>query len=125
MLTALWDLKDIQNLRQNRSKNILIRKNAVTPVHGSCSLRVMGSRQRKKKLQEKKNVPKNVHKKQNPKKKFIHEGNLTLLYIKPILPNWLCHTLSSEYLDPSVGNPPPPSTLSLWSVPWLILSIAS
>ena len=36
-------LKDIQNTRQNRSKNKLDRKNAGTQAHGSCSLRVMGS----------------------------------------------------------------------------------
>ena len=30
MLTGLWNLKDIQNLRQNRSKNKLVRENAVT-----------------------------------------------------------------------------------------------
>ena len=30
-------------MRQNRSKNKLVRENAVTPAHGSCSLRVMGS----------------------------------------------------------------------------------
>ena len=29
MLTGLWNLRDIQNLRQNRSKNKLVRKNAV------------------------------------------------------------------------------------------------
>ena len=30
MLTGLWNLKDIQNSRQNRSKNKLVRVNAVT-----------------------------------------------------------------------------------------------
>ena len=30
MLTGLWNLKDIQNLRQNRSKNKLVHENAVT-----------------------------------------------------------------------------------------------
>ena len=40
---ADWFVKDIQNSRQNRSKNKLVRENrAVTPAHGSCSLRVMG-----------------------------------------------------------------------------------
>ena len=34
-MTGLWNLKDIQNSRQNRSKNKLVRKNAVTRVHGS------------------------------------------------------------------------------------------
>ena len=43
MLTDLWNLKDIQNSRQNRSKNRLVCENAVTRAHGSCSLRVMGS----------------------------------------------------------------------------------
>ena len=43
MLTGLWTLKDIKNLRQNRSKNKLAHENAVARVHGSCSLRVMGS----------------------------------------------------------------------------------
>ena len=32
-----------RNLRQNRSKNELVRENDVTRAHGSCSLRVMGS----------------------------------------------------------------------------------
>ena len=44
MLTGWWDLKDIQNSRQNRSKNKLGRENAVTRAHGSYSLQVMGSR---------------------------------------------------------------------------------
>ena len=39
----LSNLKDIQNSRQNRSKNKLIRENAVTWAHGSCSLRAVGS----------------------------------------------------------------------------------
>ena len=43
MLTGLWTLKDIKNLRPNRSKNKLAHENAVARVHGSCSLRVMGS----------------------------------------------------------------------------------
>ena len=43
MLTGLWHLKDIRNSRQNRSKNKLVRGNAVTLAHGSCSLHVMGS----------------------------------------------------------------------------------
>jgi len=30
LLTGLWNLKEIQNSRQNRSKNKLIRENAVT-----------------------------------------------------------------------------------------------
>ena len=30
MLTGLWNLKDFQNTRQNRSKNKLVRENAVT-----------------------------------------------------------------------------------------------
>ena len=34
---------DILNSRQNRSKNKLVRGNAVTRVHGSCSLQVMSS----------------------------------------------------------------------------------
>ena len=38
-----WNIKDIQNSRQNRSKSKLVRENAVTGAHGSCSLRVMGS----------------------------------------------------------------------------------
>ena len=33
-LTGLWNLKDIQNLRQNRSKNKLVRdQNAATRTH--------------------------------------------------------------------------------------------
>ena len=43
MLTGLWNLKDIQNSHQNRSKNKLVGENAVTQAHTSCSLRVMGS----------------------------------------------------------------------------------
>ena len=46
MLTGLWNLKDIQNSRQNRPKNKLVRENAVTKrmeVALSLSLRVMGS----------------------------------------------------------------------------------
>ena len=35
LMTGLWNLKDIQNQRQNRSKNKLVRKNAVTRAHGS------------------------------------------------------------------------------------------
>ena len=38
-----WVLKDVQDSRQNRSKNKLVRENAVTRAHGSCSLRLMGS----------------------------------------------------------------------------------
>ena len=34
-MTGLWNLKDIQNSRQNRSKNKLVRKNAVTRAYGS------------------------------------------------------------------------------------------
>ena len=43
MLNSLWSLKNIQNLRQNRSKNKLVRENAVTQAQGSCSLLAMGS----------------------------------------------------------------------------------
>ena len=43
LLTGLWDLRDIQNSRQNRSKNKPVRENAVTRAHGSCSLPLMGS----------------------------------------------------------------------------------
>ena len=43
LLTGLWNLKDIPNSRQNRSKNKLVCENAVTQARGSCSLRVMGS----------------------------------------------------------------------------------
>ena len=43
LLTGSWNFKDIQILRQNRSKNKLVRENAVTRAHESCSLRVMGS----------------------------------------------------------------------------------
>ena len=53
-LTGLRNLKHIQNSRQNRSKNKLVRENAVIRVygsrasalHGSCSLRVMDSYQK-------------------------------------------------------------------------------
>ena len=41
-MTGLWDLKNILDLRQNRSKNKLVSENAVTLAHGNCSLRVMG-----------------------------------------------------------------------------------
>ena len=40
-MTGLWNLKDIQNRRQN-PKNKLDRENAETQAHGCCSLRVMG-----------------------------------------------------------------------------------
>ena len=43
LLTGWWNSKDIQNSRLNRSKNKLVRKNAVTGAHGSYSLQVMGS----------------------------------------------------------------------------------
>ena len=43
LLTCFWDLKDIVNSRQNHSKNKLVHENAVTRVHGGCSLQVMGS----------------------------------------------------------------------------------
>ena len=38
MLAGLWNLKDSQNTRQNRSKNKLVRENAVTRAQRSCSL---------------------------------------------------------------------------------------
>ena len=41
-MTGLWNLKNILNLRHNRSKNILVSENAVARAHGNCSLRVMG-----------------------------------------------------------------------------------
>ena len=34
----MWNLKDIQNSRQNSSKNKLVLENAVTRAHGSWSL---------------------------------------------------------------------------------------
>ena len=37
-MTGLWNLKDIQNSRQNRSKNKLVGKNAVTRVYGSFTI---------------------------------------------------------------------------------------
>ena len=43
LLIGLWNFKDIQNSRKNRSKNKLVREKAVTRAHGSCSLRVIGS----------------------------------------------------------------------------------
>ena len=45
LLLTDWFVQFIrhQNSRQNRSKNNLVRENAVTQAHGSCSLRVMGS----------------------------------------------------------------------------------
>ena len=43
LTTGLWDLKDILNLRQNRSKNKLVGENGVTRADENCSLRVMGS----------------------------------------------------------------------------------
>ena len=42
LLTGFWNFEDIQNSRQNRSKNKLVRENAVTRAHGRCSLRVIG-----------------------------------------------------------------------------------
>ena len=41
--TGSWNLKDIQNSHQNRSKNKLVREKTLTRAHGSCSLRLMGS----------------------------------------------------------------------------------
>ena len=41
--SVFWNLEDILNSRQNRSKNKLVSENAATRVHGNCSLRVMGS----------------------------------------------------------------------------------
>lgn len=43
MLTFLCHLKDVLNLRQNRSKNELVSANAMAQVHGSCLLWVIGS----------------------------------------------------------------------------------
>ena len=43
LLTGSGNFKDIQNSRQNCFKNKLVRENAVTRAHGSCSLQVMGS----------------------------------------------------------------------------------
>ena len=43
LMTGLWDLKDILNSPQNRSKNKLVSENAMTQAHGNCSLRVMWS----------------------------------------------------------------------------------
>ena len=43
LLTGWWNLRDIQNSRQNRSKNRLVHENAVTGAHGSYLLQVMGS----------------------------------------------------------------------------------
>ena len=40
MVTDLWGLTDIVNSRQNSSKNKLVSEDAVTRVHGSCSLRL-------------------------------------------------------------------------------------
>ena len=33
LLTGSWNLKDIQNSRQNRSKNNVVRENVVTQAH--------------------------------------------------------------------------------------------
>ena len=38
LLTGLWILNDIQNSRQHRSKNKLVRENAVTRVHEMAQL---------------------------------------------------------------------------------------
>ena len=46
LMSGLWDLKDIVNSRQNRSKNKLVSENSVTPAHENCSLRVPGGRGR-------------------------------------------------------------------------------
>ena len=35
LLTGLWEFKGILNSHENRSKNKLVRENAVTQVHGS------------------------------------------------------------------------------------------
>ena len=46
LMFGLWDLKDIVNSRQNRSKNKLVSENSVTRAHENCSLRVPGGRGR-------------------------------------------------------------------------------
>ena len=43
LTTGSWDVKDILNLRQSRSKNKLVGENAVTRADENCSLRVMSS----------------------------------------------------------------------------------
>ena len=43
LMICLWNLKDILNSRQNRSKNKLVSENTATRVHGNCSLQVMCS----------------------------------------------------------------------------------
>ena len=43
LLTGFWNLKGIQNWRQNCSKNKLVLENALTLAHGIGSLWVMGS----------------------------------------------------------------------------------
>ena len=43
LMTGLWDLKNILNSPQNRSKNKLVSENVMKRAHGNCSLRVMGS----------------------------------------------------------------------------------
>ena len=43
-MSGLWDLKDIVNSRQNRSKNKLVSENSVTPAYEK--LRVPGGRGR-------------------------------------------------------------------------------
>ena len=42
MLTGLWNLRDIENSRQNRSKNKLVHEHAAARAHGSCSHRGYG-----------------------------------------------------------------------------------
>ena len=36
LMICLWNLKDILNSLQNRSKNKLVSENAATRVHGNC-----------------------------------------------------------------------------------------
>ena len=58
---GLRNLKDIQNSRQNCSKNKLVRDDVVTRIHhGSCSLWVMGSCTLLNLMYFSKNLPGNV-----------------------------------------------------------------
>ena len=68
LTTGLWDLKNILNLRQNRSKNKLVGKNALTRAHENCSLRIMGSWPRLRHFHLKSNLT----------------CNMNVLYRKPI-----------------------------------------
>ena len=76
LTTGLWDLKNILNLRQNRSKNKLVGKNALTRAHENCSLRVMGSWPRLRHFHLKSNLTCNINVLYRKRKRLIQIGSV-------------------------------------------------